>query len=211
MSYSDNLWIFLTLLFGIIVVPGIDMLFVIANALTGGRSRGLAATAGIMLGGLVHSIYGALGVGLLAQWLPQLFTPLLVIGAAYMVWIGLSLMRSAITVDRVDRVDSRSLWTAFWRGTITCLINPKAYLFTLAVYPQFIGPRFGPLWPQFLVLAAMTAAMQLGIYGGLALAAGRSRDLLIGNPAATKLVGRAAGLLLIVVAVLMLWRSWGGI
>src|SRR5437899_11483956 len=49
MSYTENLWLFFILLFGIIAVPGMDMLFVLANALTGGGNRGLAATAGIML------------------------------------------------------------------------------------------------------------------------------------------------------------------
>src|SRR5215475_11561517 len=51
MSYAENLWLYFLLLFGIIIVPGMDMLFVLANALTGGRGAGLAATAGIMLGG----------------------------------------------------------------------------------------------------------------------------------------------------------------
>lgn len=207
MTYTENLWLFFTLLFGIIIVPGIDMLFVLANALTGGRKAGLAATGGIMAGGAVHSLYGALGVGLLATLLPSLFTPLLVLGAAYMIWIGFSLMRSSITVDAVGQADSRSLWTAFRRGMMTCLINPKAYLFMLAVYPQFLKPALGPLWSQALVMALMTALTQLAVYGALALAAGRSRDLLIANPRATMLVGRGAGLLLVVVSLLTLWRG----
>ena len=77
MSYSDNLWLYFTLLFGIIIVPGMDMLFVLASSLTGGRRTGLAATAGIVAGGGVHSLYGAIGVGLLASLLPKLFLPLL--------------------------------------------------------------------------------------------------------------------------------------
>ena len=58
MNYTENLWLFFVLLFGIIAVPGMDMLFVLANALTGGSNRGLAATAGIMLGGAVHTLNG---------------------------------------------------------------------------------------------------------------------------------------------------------
>lgn len=207
MTYSENLWLFFTLLFGIIAVRGMDMIFVLANALTGGRAAGLAATGGIIFGGLVHSLYGALGVGLLASLLPVLFRPLLLVGALYMIWIGISLVRSAIVVDRVEPGMRRSLRQAFGRGLVTCLINPKAYLFMLAVYPQFLKPDFGPLAPQAAVMAAMTAATQALIYGGLALMAGRAGRLLTGNAAATILVGRLAGLLLIAVAALTLWEG----
>ena len=102
MEYSQNLWIFATLLFGIIVVPGMDMIFVLANALSGGTRAGLAAILGIMGGGIVHTITGTLGVTMLTVLIPQLFLPMLLIGAAYMIWVGIGLMRSSITVDRVD-------------------------------------------------------------------------------------------------------------
>lgn len=207
MTYTESLWLYFTLLFGIIVVPGMDMIFVLANTLTRGRTAGLAATAGIMLGGLVHSIYGALGVGLLATLMPVLFKPLLIVGALYMAWIGVSLMKSSITVDHVGPADTRSNWEAFRRGAVTCLINPKAYLFMLAVYPQFLRPDFGPLGPQAAVMAAMTAGTQFAIYGGLAVAAGRARNLLVGNGTATIWVGRIAGLLLLAVSVLTLWEG----
>ncbi|MEB2844641.1 LysE family translocator [Rhizobiales bacterium RZME27] len=210
MTYTENLWLFFTLLFGIIVVPGMDMIFVLANSLTRGRASGLAATAGIMAGGLVHSLYGALGVGLLANLMPVLFKPLLIAGALYMAWIGFTLMRSAITVDHVGPADSRSHWEAFRRGAVTCLMNPKAYLFMLAIYPQFLRPDFGALAPQAAVMAAMTAGTQLAVYGGLAIAAGRARNALVGNASATIWVGRTAGFLLVVVSVLTLWEGIKG-
>ena len=210
MTYTENLWLFFTLLFGIIVVPGMDMIFVLANSLTRGRTAGLAATAGIIAGGLVHSLYGAVGVGLLASLMPVLFKPLLIAGALYMAWIGVSLIRSSITVDHVGPADTRSNWEAFRRGAVTCLINPKAYLFMLAVYPQFLRPDFGPLAPQATIMAAMTAATQLAIYGGLAVAAGHARQFLVGNGSATIWVGRIAGLLLLAVSMLTLWEGLTG-
>jgi len=207
MSYGENLWLFFTLLFGIIILPGMDMIFVLANSLTRGRAAGLAATAGMMLGGLVHSAYGALGVGLLAKLLPVLFTPLMLVGALYMAWIGLTLIRSAIVVDDVGRADTKSNWEAFRRGAITCLINPKAYMFMLAVYPQFLKPEFGPLAPQAAVMAAMTAATQLFVYGAIAVAAGRARNMLVGNRAGTAWIGRCCGGILLLVAALALWEA----
>ncbi|HWT58171.1 MAG TPA: LysE family translocator [Rhizobium sp.] len=208
MNYHENLWLFFTLLFGIIIVPGMDMLFVLANSLTGGVRRGLAATGGIMAGGAVHSAYGAAGVGLLVTMLPQLFNVLLFAGVAYMIWIGISLIRSSITVEAVGPGTARSGWRAFRQGAVTCLVNPKAYIFMFAVYPQFLRPEYGPVWLQGLIMGAMTVATQFAIYGTLAMTAGRSRDLLVANPDVTAFVGRFAGLLLVAVSAFSLWQGW---
>ena len=208
MTYGENLWLYFTLLFGIIIVPGMDMLFVLASSLTSGRRAGMAATAGIMAGGAVHSLYGAIGVGLLATLLPALFNPLLFAGAAYMAWIGYTLIRSSITVSAVEAGIDGSGWRTFRQGAVTCLINPKAYLFMLAVYPQFLKPAYGPIWLQGVVMGLMTVATQAAIYGTIAVTASRSRALLISNPVATIIVGRVAGALLIAVSILTAWHGW---
>jgi len=207
MGYAENLWLFFLLLVGIIIVPGMDMLFVLANSLTGGSNRGLAATGGIMLGGVVHSLNGALGIGLLMHFVPILFNPLLIAGGAYMAFIGVTLMRSSITVGQEGPAGSRSAWKAFRQGAVTCLINPKAYLFIFAVYPQFLKPDYGPMWIQAVIMGAMTIVTQFAIYGGLAVTAGRSRNLLVANPRATAFAGRAAGLLLVAVSAFTVWEG----
>lgn len=211
MTYSENLWLFFLLVSGIIVVPGMDMVFVLASSLSGGRKAGLSATLGIMAGGLVHTLYAALGVGMLLHFAPGLFNALLVIGAAYVAVIGWQLFRSSIVVDAVDSIDRRGLLTRFRQGALTSLMNPKAYLFMLAVFPQFLRPEFGPLWRQALVMLLLIWVTQLAVYGGLALVAARSRDALVGSPAATRFIGRAAGVLLVVIAVFTVWRGWGGL
>ncbi|MBB6483116.1 LysE family translocator [Rhizobium lusitanum] len=207
MGYAENLWLFFLLLLGIIIVPGMDMLFVLANSLTGGSNRGLAATGGIMLGGAVHSLNGAVGIGLLMHFVPVLFNPLLVIGGAYMAFIGYTLMRSSITVGGEGPAGSRSAWKAFRQGAVTCLINPKAYLFIFAVYPQFLKPDYGPMWIQAVIMGAMTIATQFAVYGALAVTAGRSRELLVANPRVTAFAGRAAGLLLVAVSAFTVWEG----
>lgn len=208
MTYAENLWLFFTLLFGIIIVPGMDMVFVMANSLTGGRASGLTATAGIMAGGVVHTLYAALGVGFLLHMVPELFNLLLLLGAGYIAWIGISLAKSSIAIASVEPGARLSLWTSFRRGALTSLLNPKAYLFMLAVYPQFLKPQFGALWFQVLIMALMIAATQLAVYGGLALAAGRSRDVIVSSPRATAFVGRTVGVVLIAVAALTAWQGW---
>lgn len=208
MTYAENLWLFFTLLFGIIIVPGMDMVFVLANSLTGGRASGLSATAGIMAGGLLHTLYAALGVSVILHLVPGLFNVLLVAGAAYIAWIGFSLVKSSITIGGIEGSGKLSRWASFRQGALTSLMNPKAYLFMLAVYPQFLKPQFGPIWSQALVMAAMIAATQLAVYGGLALAAGRGRDFLVSSPETTVWIGRAAGAVLVLVAAFTVWQGW---
>src|SRR5260221_2787973 len=92
LSYSQNLWLFFLLLFGIIIVPGMDMLFVLTNALTGGRRAGLTATSGIMIGGTAHTIIGTLGVGVILKLAPSFPTLMPVDGSGYMARIGAALL-----------------------------------------------------------------------------------------------------------------------
>lgn len=201
MTYAHNLWIFSVLLFGIIIVPGMDMFFVIANALTGGRARGLMATAGVMLGGVFHTVFAAVCVGVLTTLPAYVFNTILLAGAAYMAWICWTLVRSSITVSSLGQNGSASMQQAFGQGFVTCVLNPKAYMFTLAVYPQFMLAKFGSMLGQALVLGLITIVTQGLIYGGLALAAAKSRDFLTGYPAVTTWIGRGAGAVFLAVAV----------
>ncbi len=177
MTYTYNLWIFFILVFGIIIVPGMDMFFVIANALTGGRARGLAATTGVMLGGVFHTVFAAICVGVLTTLPGNVFITILLAGAAYMAWIGWTLVQSSITVASLGTTGAASLRTAFRQGFVTCMLNPKAYMFTLAVYPQFMLPRYGPVWAQALAMGLITIVVQGGVYGGLGLAWGKTRTI----------------------------------
>ena len=187
-----------------------DMLFVLANALTGGRRAGLAATAGMLAGGACHTLFGTVAVAALSTLIPALSPVMLVLGAAYMIWIGISLARSSITVDSVEGGVRHSSAKVFGQGLLTCLLNPKAWTFILAVYPHFMKPAYGPLWSQAVVMGAMTMVIQLIVYGGLALAAARGRKALLSSPALTIGLGRAAGWMLVAVASYMLVRSWQG-
>jgi threonine/homoserine/homoserine lactone efflux protein len=207
MTYAQNLWLFTFLVFGIIIVPGMDMLLVIANALTGGRRLGLAATAGIMLGGAVHTVFGALAFGVFSGLPSTLYKIILLAGAGYMAWIGWTLLKSAITVDKIGRAEKTSAWRAFAQGTITCLLNPKAYLFVIAVYPQFMRPQYGPIWNQAFAMGAITILTQLAIYGSLGLAAAGGRAFLTSSRTATVWIGRSVGALFIAAAAVTAWEG----
>ena len=199
---SVQLGLFFLLVLGIVALPGLDMAYVLGSALSGGRRGGMAAVAGIMAGGACHVVMTALGIGIVLQWFPALFQAMLWTGAAYVAWIGYGMWRSEGAALPAAEATRRSRWTTFRRGALTCLLNPKAYLFMLAVFPQFIRRENGPLWPQALTLGVVIVITQLAIYGALACAAGGAQAWLAERPAYARTALRVVGALLMGIALL---------
>jgi threonine/homoserine/homoserine lactone efflux protein len=130
------------------------------------------------------------------------------VGALYIAWIGVSLLRSQSTSQPgSDAVSGSpvpvhgSAWTTFRQALTTCLLNPKAYLFMLAVFPQFLRVEYGAVWIQALALGGIIAVTQIAVYGGLALVAGSSQGWLSGRPAASLVIARLAGGMLLLGAL----------
>lgn len=210
MSYSENLWLFFLLVLGIIAVPGMDMLITLSHALSPRKNAGYAAIAGIVAGGVLHSVYAALGVGIILTLYPAAHALLLFAGAAYILWIGVQLVRSANAIGSAisgPAEDGAPYKAAFRDGFVTCMTNPKAYLFMLAVYPQFLKPDYGPLFPQAVIMAAIIAATQIVIYGMIAKSAGAARSWLAANPQAQMTATRVIGWLMIAIAFLTVWQG----
>ena len=210
MSHVEQLWLFFALVFGIMVLPGLDMAFVLGSTLAGGRRRGFAALAGIVAGGMCHVVMTAMGISVLLKLIPGAFNALLLAGALYIAWIGISLMRSDAAPALQPDAPRRSHAATFRQGMLTCLLNPKAYLFMLAVFPQFLRPEHGPIAMQALVLWLIIALNQLCVYGGLALIADRARAWLQGKPTAGMLATRCVGALLIAAAMFTGIEGWRG-
>jgi threonine/homoserine/homoserine lactone efflux protein len=208
MDQQPQLWLFFLLVFGVVLLPGLDMAFVLASSLVGGRRAGLAATAGIVAGGICHVLMTALGVMALLKLMPALFNAMLLAGAVYIAWIGWSVLRSHAALSDVPDRPARSRANTFGQGMLTSLLNPKAYLFMLAIFPQFLKPSAGALWRQVLVLWLIIAVTQASIYGGLALTGDGVRGWLSARPTANARLTRAVGVMLLATAAFTAWRGW---
>jgi len=208
MDHFSHLWLFFLMVLGIIVLPGMDMAFVMASSLTGGRRSGLFAVSGIVAGGICHVVAGVLGLGLLLQLVPGMVHVMLLAGSAYIAWIGWSLIQSTSVLGDLPAVHSRSPWRTFRQAALTCLLNPKAYLFMLAIFPQFLRLEYGSLWLQAIALGLIIALTQTGVYGSLALAAGSTRRWLAERPAASVALARAVGAMLMLSAAFTAWQGW---
>jgi len=204
MSYAESLWLYFALVFGIIVVPGIDMMFVMAASLSRGRRAGLMATLGLMLGGAAHTVIGSVLVVGLSTLVPAIATPMLIVGSLYMMWIGIGLARSSVVVGTIGQTKAGSDLALVGQALLTALLNPKAWLFVLAVFPQFLRSEYGPVWAQALALGGITVAVQAAVYGSVGLLAAKGGEALASSPRATIAIGRAAGWLLVGIAGLVL-------
>lgn len=206
-----SLGLFFLLVFGIVLLPGLDMACVLASALAGGRRSGFAATAGIVAGGVCHVALGALGLVAVLQLVPEAFNAMLLAGAAYIAWIGYGLLRSEVALGPVSPAAARSSTGTFARGLVTSLLNPKAYLFMLAIFPQFLRPERGDVATQAVMLWIVIAATQLGVYGSVAWAGDGLRRWLGTRPAANRALARGVGLLLLATAAYTAAEGWRGV
>lgn len=208
MTDLAQLGLFFVVVFGVIALPGLDMAFVLASALRGGNGAGMAAVGGVMLGGVAHVVMGVLGVAaILAVW-PPLFNAVLLAGAFYIAWIGWSLLRSREGVSLPEARATTGGGPVFLQGMLTCLLNPKAYVFMLAIFPQFLHPERGHPAAQAALLGLITALTQGMVYGTVAAGALRAQRWLGTNPRAGLAATRAVGAVLVGAALLTVLQGW---
>ncbi|BCH26499.1 LysE family translocator [Mesorhizobium sp. L-8-3] len=146
------------------VTPGPGIFYVAARTLAGGRTEGIASSFGTGLGGMVHVLAGSLGVSAIVLASAELFTALKLVGAAYLVWLGLrtfqSARREAATVlDGGAAAPPVGARRAFREGVLVEALNPKTAAFFLAFIPQFLEPTAGPIALQFVVLGFVSVTL----------------------------------------------------
>lgn len=142
-----------TLLFA--YMPGPALLYTAAQALARGRAAGLMAALGIHLGGYAHVIAATAGLSALFLAVPPLYIAVKLAGAAYLIWLGLRMLRREARQDLPD-VLHKSVKRAFVESVTVEVLNPKTALFFLAFLPQFVDPAAAlPVWFQFLVLGTL--------------------------------------------------------
>ena len=166
------------------LTPGPDVLYIVSNALRRGTWAGVVASLGIALGCLVHVAAAAVGVGALLAASATAFTVLKVVGAAYLLWMGVRMLLSrapargatlaaapgdALAVALAVAVPS--LTRVFMGGFWTNVLNPKVVIFFLAFVPQFIAPGTANKALAFVLLGVLFSVNAIPVNAGWALAA----------------------------------------
>jgi threonine/homoserine/homoserine lactone efflux protein len=177
----------------IAVSPGPGIFYVVARTLSGGRAEGLASSVGTGLGGLVHVLAGAVGVSALLLASAEAFTVLKILGAAYLVWVGIKTMR-APRIDLDLRTEPAGARRAFREGIVVEALNPKTAAFFLAFLPQFVDPAAGPVWLQFLQLGLVSVILNTAADVVVVVVASRARSMAVARPSLLRRMRQGAGL-----------------
>jgi threonine/homoserine/homoserine lactone efflux protein len=149
--------LFFAAAFVLAVTPGPGIFYVLARSLAGGRREGIQSSLGTFTGGLFHVFAAALGVSAILAASAVAFHMVKYAGAAYLVWLGIRMIRTRNTELAVDTsAPSRG---ALRQGIWTEALNPKTALFFLSFIPQFIAPAAGHVFLQFIALGTISVTL----------------------------------------------------
>ena len=205
---TPDLWLYFLAVLAVILLPGMDMAYVLASSLSGGRRGAVSSVLGIATGGIIHVVVGATGLAALMVMFPQLFHVLLLLGTLYLLWVGWTIFRSAdVATTQAARLDKPAATSCaiYRRAVTTCLLNPKAYSFMFAIFPAFVRSDARSLIAQTIALCLITVATQIAVYGAVATLAVQSRQFM---NARQKTIARTMGAMLMAAALATATQAW---
>jgi threonine/homoserine/homoserine lactone efflux protein len=140
------------------ITPGPGIAYVVARTVAGGRAEGLASCIGTGIGRMLHVLAAAVGLSILVAQSSLAFTVVKVVGAAYLVYLGVRMLlrKQADVADQP--VAPQGARRALLEGVVVEALNVKTALFFLAFLPQFVAPA-EPLVPQLELLGSICVAL----------------------------------------------------
>jgi len=189
-------WAFVVVEAALCFTPGPAVLLVLSQAITRGTLRAVWSICGIVIANTVYFALSATGIGAVLMASYNLFFAIKWIGAAYLVWLGVTAFfgRSRMLSVRAANEPAVSGWRTFLNGFILQMANPKALVFFMALLPQFIDPG-APVMQQVMILAATSAVIEFLVQLLYAALAGRVTHLAT-RPGFATITNRIAGTLL---------------
>ena len=155
MPTASTIALFLAAAAALAVVPGPAVAYIVTQSIDQGRSAGLVSALGVATGGLVHVAAATVGLSALIASSAQLFTAVKLVGAAYLIAVGIR----RIIARKEDEARPRSLRAPLRRmyrqGVVVNVLNPKTALFFLAFLPQFVDADRGAVWIQVATLGTL--------------------------------------------------------
>ena len=199
---TDPLAIYVIASLALILTPGQDMIYVIGRSLAQGRVAGLCSAIGVIIGILVHTALAAIGVGAILHASEELFTVLKLVGAGYLVYLGVRMLFTRdVSIDASSEGTRTSPGWLVLQGVLSNVTNPKIILFFFAFLPQFVDPASAHPTRDLVALGVLYAILGLPVKCGVALIAARLSDRMRAKPAALVWMNRACGALLVALGV----------
>jgi threonine/homoserine/homoserine lactone efflux protein len=159
----------------LIITPGQDMVLVMSRSVAQGPIAGVVTAAGVSTGLVGHTVLATLGLGAVLRTSEWLFLALKLIGAAYLIYLGVQLLRTRNHELAVFEGGPRSLRRLFFDGAFSNVSNPKIAVFYFAFLPQFIGPQASRPTLAVFVLGLLFAGLTFLVKGPVSCPAGSAR------------------------------------
>jgi threonine/homoserine/homoserine lactone efflux protein len=181
----------------LIVTPGQDMVLVMSRSIAQGAAAGVATAAGVSVGLVGHTILVTLGLGAILRASEWLFVALKLVGAAYLVYLGIALLRTRGVELAVPAAAQRPVARLFVDGALSNLSNPKIAIFYFAFLPQFVLPGAAHPTLSVFVLGLVFAGLTFMVKGPVGLGAGLLSAWLRDRPQVLTWVYRGSGAVLV--------------
>lgn len=183
----DILYTFVLATAALAIAPGPDNIYVLSQSMANGSKYGLATTAGLISGCLVHTTLLAFGVSAIINAHEQLFFGIKVFGALYLFYLAYKVyVSSAMTHIPGDEIAKKGLGKLFRQGFIMNVLNPKVTIFFLAFFPGFLFSSELGTVVQFYVLGLLFMLVSFLVFGSIALLSGSISAYLSKSPFAGK-------------------------
>lgn len=190
---QTTLMTYLAILLGFVLIPGPAVLLTLARASTSGARVGLATGFGIAVGDGIHTLLAVVGISAVVLASATLFTIIKVLGALYLVYLGVRAMAEKVDNDYATRGPALVPAVAFRQAVLAEILNPKSAMFFLAFLPQFVHPENGAVWLQLTQLGLLFVLMGLLTNIGVAFSAGRLGNYLRKTPVIARWQGKFVG------------------
>jgi len=185
----------------LIITPGQDMMLVMSRSIAQGWKAGVVTAAGVSTGLLGHSVLATLGLGAVLMASELIFVIIKYVGAAYLVYLGISLLcqrKSEITVRQLSSIPMRTL---FFQGAFSNLSNPKITIFYFAYLPQFIPNTTANPTLVLFGLGVVFAVLTFLVKGPVGCGAGVLSGWLRARPRFLSWINRTSGVVLVALGI----------
>jgi len=159
--------------------PGPDNIYVLTQSLVNGVKSGIATTAGLVTGCIVHTTFLAFGLSAVITASPALFYGIKVLGALYLLYLSFVVFKSDATIavpvsseGKTSRTPTKTKSQLFKQGVLMNLVNPKVMIFFLAFFPAFLWNETENTVSQFYILGIVFMAVSFLVFGLIAVLAG---------------------------------------
>jgi len=192
----QNLSLFIVATLLLAMTPGQDFIYVMIRSISQGARAGIIAIAGLMVGVTLHTFAAATGVAAILLASSTAFTAIKLIGAAYLIYLGVQAFRQRGNLDIQKTRDKAPDLKLFKEGILSSTLNPKLALFFMAFLPQFVASGAEP-FSQMLLLGLLFALLSLPILIAVAVLSAKFGNFITGNETVARSIGRVTGVVLV--------------